>query len=143
VVGFLFFASLVVGALTSAISLLEVVVSSVIDGFDWPRRRAAWVMGSAIALFGVPSAWSLDFLGVVDTVANNLFLLGGGLALAIFVGWVMADPIAEVSRGTTGVRWFGLWRTLLRTVVPALLLFVLYDAIPATWKAVTDLFASP
>jgi NSS family neurotransmitter:Na+ symporter len=140
VVGLLFFATLVVGALTSAVSLLEVVVSSTIDGLGWTRKRAAWVMGGTIAALGIPSAWSTDFLGVVDTVANNLFLLGGGLALSIFVGWVMKDPIAEVSVGTNGIRWFGLWRILLRFFAPALLAIALFKAIPSTWDAVAGLF---
>ena len=140
VVGVLFFASLIVGALTSAVSLLEVVVSSTIDGLGWTRRRAAWVMGATIAALGIPSAWSTNFLGVVDTVANNLFLLGGGLALSVFVGWVMDDPVAEVSVGTDGIRWFGLWRTLLRFVAPALLAIALLQAIPSTWQAILGLF---
>jgi len=139
VVGFLFFASLVVGALTSAISLLEVVVSTTIDGLGWPRRRAAWVMGGLITLLGIPAAWSLDLLGAMDQVANNIFLLGGGLALSIFVGWAMKDPVAEVSAGAEGVRWFFLWRTLLRYMVPAVLLFVLSDAVPGTLKVLRDL----
>jgi NSS family neurotransmitter:Na+ symporter len=140
VVGVLFFAALIVGALTSAVSLLEVVVSSTIDSLGWTRKRAAWVMGVTIAALGIPSAWSTDFLGVVDTVANNLFLLGGGLALSVFVGWVMDDPVAEVSLGTNGIRWFGLWRTLLRFVAPLLLAIALLEAIPATWQAIVDLF---
>jgi NSS family neurotransmitter:Na+ symporter len=116
------------------------VVSSTIDGLGWTRRRAAWVMGAIIAVLGIPSAWSTNFLGVVDTIANNLFLLGGGLALSIFVGWVMDDPIAEVSVGTSGIRWFGLWRMLLRFVAPALLAIALLEAIPSTWQAIVDLF---
>jgi NSS family neurotransmitter:Na+ symporter len=140
VVGVLFFAALVVGALTSAVSLLEVVVSSTIDGLGWTRRRAAWVMGGLIAALGIPSAWSTDFLGVVDTIANNLFLLGGGLALSLFVGWTMEDPVSEAAAGTSGIRWFGLWRTLLRFVAPVLLGVALLRAVPATWTAIVGLF---
>ena len=139
-VGTLFFAALVVGALTSAISLLEVVVSSAIDGLGWPRRRAAWVAGAAIALLGAPSAWSTDVLGLVDQVANNFFLLGGGLGLAIFVGWIMSDPIAEAAGGTEGIGWFPLWRWLLRIAVPVFLVFVLSYAVPETWTAAGELF---
>jgi NSS family neurotransmitter:Na+ symporter len=138
-VGSLFFLALVVGALTSAISLLEVVVASAIDGLGWERRPAALVMGAAIAVLGIPAAWSLDILDVMDKVANNLFLLGGGLALSVFVGWVMRDPVSEVRVGAEGVRWFFLWRTLLRFAVPAVLLFVLSQAVPDTWSAVTAL----
>ena len=142
IVGFVFFAALVVGALTSAISLLEVVVSAAIDGLGWSRRRAAVAAGAAITLLGVPAAWSLGVLDVMDQVANNLLLLGGGLALSLFVGWVMEDPIAEVRPGAEGTRWFFLWRLLLRFAVPAILLYVLWDAVPGTFSAISDLFGS-
>ncbi len=141
VVGFLFFATLIVGALTSAISLLEVVVASAIDGLGWSRQRAAIVMGAAITLLGIPSAWSTEVLGVIDGIANNLFLLGGGLALSLFVGWVMPDPVREVQTGAEGVRWFFLWRTLLRFAVPLVLAFVLYEAVPDTFRAVAAFFS--
>jgi NSS family neurotransmitter:Na+ symporter len=140
-VGFLIFAALFVGALTSAISLLEVVVASAIDGLGWSRRRAAVGMGIAIAALGAPSAWSTDVLGVIDQIANNLFLLGGAFALAVFVGWVMKDPIAEVRSGAEGIRWFFLWRTFLRFAVPVGLGFVLFQAVPDTWTAVAGLFS--
>ncbi|MCH8890021.1 MAG: sodium-dependent transporter, partial [Myxococcales bacterium] len=141
VVGILFFAALIVGALTSAISLLEVVVSSAMDGLGWSRRRAGVLLGLAIAALGAPSAWSTEILGAVDQVANNILLLGGGFALSIFVGWVMARPIEEASEGAAGVAWFGSWRNLLRYAVPAFLLFVLvYDAIPSTFRTIADLF---
>ena len=105
-VGFVFFAALAVGALTSAISLLEVVVASAVDGLGWPRRRAAWIAGLAATLLGAPSAASVDFLGLVDAVANNLFLLGGGLALALFVGFAMRDPCAEIAPGASAASWW-------------------------------------
>jgi NSS family neurotransmitter:Na+ symporter len=138
-VGFLFFSALVVGALTSAISLLEVVVASAIDGLGWSRQRAAWIAGAAITLLGAPSAWNTDVLGLVDQVANNFFLLGGGLGLAIFVGWIMRDPIAEAAGGTEDIGWFPLWRWLLRLAVPVFLIFVLSYAVPETLAAAADL----
>ena len=141
-VGGLFFVALVVGALTSAISLLEVVVSSAIDVLGWSRLRSAVFAGAAIALLGAPSAYSTEVLGVADGIANNLFLLGGGLALSLFVGWFVRDPIAEVRAGAEGVRWFFLWRTLLRFAVPAFLGFVLWYAVPETAASVAALFGS-
>ncbi len=124
VVGFLFFVALLVGALTSAISLLEVVTAAAMDGLGWSRRRAACTMGGLITLLGVAPALSLDALGLMDEIANNVFLLGGGFALALFVGWVMRDPMAEVRIGAEGVAWFGLWRVFLRFAAPAFLGFV-------------------
>ena len=129
VVGVLFFLVLIVGALTSAISLLEVVVATAMDQLGWRRPRSAIVLGAACALLGIPAALDLDVLGLMDQVAGNLFLVFGGLMLAIFVGWVMPDPLREVRRGAEGVRWFFAWRILLRTVVPALLVVVLWSSI--------------
>jgi NSS family neurotransmitter:Na+ symporter len=113
----------------------------VIDSLGWSRKRAAVVFGVAIAILGIPSAWSTDILGAVDQVANNLFLLGGGLALSIFVGWVMERPIEEAREGSPDTPWFGSWRNLLRFAVPAFLFFVLvYDVIPSTYNTIVDLF---
>jgi NSS family neurotransmitter:Na+ symporter len=141
VVGLLFFIALVVGALTSAISLLEVVVSATMDGLGWSRLQSSVVMGLAITALGAPSAWNIGFLDVMDQIANNLFLLGGGLGLSLFVGWKMEDPMGEVAVGAEGVRWFALWRTLLRYVVPAFLFVVLWNSVPATLRAVWAFFA--
>jgi NSS family neurotransmitter:Na+ symporter len=140
VVGFCFFVALVVGALTSAISLLEVVVSATMDGLGWARHTAALITGAAITALGAVSAWSTDVLGVMDSVANNLFLVGGGLGLAVFVGWVMKDPV-EQARAGGRQGWLGLWLLLLRFAVPVVLLFVLWHSVPATWHAIVGLFS--
>jgi len=142
VVGALFFLALVVGGLTSAISLLEVVVATVMDGLGFERIRAAWVFGLLIALLGVPAALSLDVLGLMDQIAGTLFLILGGLAMALFVGFVMPDPLDEAAMGASGLRWFFLWRGLLRWVVPAVLGLVLVFACMDTWKAIFDVVES-
>ena len=138
-VGALFFVALFVGALTSAMSLLEVVVSSAVDDFGWTRTRAAWTAGAAIAALGSFAAFDIGVLDVADQVANNVLLLGGGLALCLFTGWAMPDPIGEASAGAPGVRWFPAWRMLLRFVAPLFLGFVLVQAVPETWRAVVGL----
>jgi NSS family neurotransmitter:Na+ symporter len=134
VVGVVFFIALIVGALTSAISLLEVVVASALDSLGWSRARAAVVFGAAIAVLGIPAALSLDMLGWMDRLAGNLFLVFGGLMLALFVGWRMDDPMGLVARGAEGVRWFGLWRWLLRIPVPLVLGYVLLRALAALFE---------
>jgi len=138
-VGSLFLVALVVGGLTSAISLLEVVVASAMDVLGLTRRKAALLGGAAITALGVPSALSLDVLGLMDQVAGNVFLVLGGLLLSLFVGYRMEDPIAEVRNGAEGVRWFFLWRTLLRTVVPLVLVVVLAFSLADTWTQIATL----
>jgi NSS family neurotransmitter:Na+ symporter len=141
-VGVLFFLALVVGALTSAISLLEVVVASMIDGIGWARARAAWLCAAGIALLGIPSALSQDVLGLMDQIGAKVFLPLGALLLSLMVGWGKRDAVAEASVGAEGIRWFFLWRNLLRFVVPAVLTVVLVLALGDTWKAIASLFAS-
>lgn len=141
VVGGAFFVALVVGALTSAISLLEVIVSASIDAFGWERRRAAITAGGAVTLAGVWSAFDLAILDFADSLAINLFLVGGGLGLAIFVGWVMRDAIGEASAGAERSPIHAVWHGLLRTVVPVALLFVLWHSLPETWDKLQGLLA--
>lgn len=136
VVGILFFGALVVGALTSAISLLEVVVASAIDGWGWSRKTAAVAAGGTIAVLGVPAALDLNVLGLMDQIAGNVLLVGGGMLLSIFVGWRMEDAMGEVRVGAEGVRWFFLWRVLLRFVVPAVLAGVLWFSLQDTWSQI-------
>jgi NSS family neurotransmitter:Na+ symporter len=126
-----FFMALAVAALTSAISLLEVVVAAAIDSLGWTRTRAALVGGAVITALGVGPALDLRVLDWMDKIAGNLLLVAGGLALAVFVGWVMKNPMGEVARGAEGVRWFFLWRWLLRVPVPLVLAAVLYASIAA------------
>jgi NSS family neurotransmitter:Na+ symporter len=127
VVGFLFFAALAVGALTSAISLLEVVTASAMDTLGWPRTRSALVFGVLITLLGIPPALKINILDWMDKLAGQLFLVTGGLLLSIFVGWVMKDPFSEVRRGAEHWPWFPVWRFLLRVPIPLALLVVLYS----------------
>lgn len=142
VVGVVFFVALVLGALTSAISLLEVVVASVIDGRGWSRRRAAYLCAAAVAVLGIPSAIWIEVLELMDQIGSSVFLLLGGLLMSLMVGWGKRDPTPEVSIGAEGVRWFFLWRTLLRFVVPTVLAVVLVFALRDAWRTIADLFSS-
>ena len=114
VVGVLFFFALAVGALTSALSLLEVVTASMIDEFKVRRMPAAIGAGIVIALVGLLPATNLDALGVMDRV-TEWFLSVGALLIAIFVGWRMKDPAHEMLDGASGA---------FAKVVPAVLFFV-------------------
>ncbi|MCP3985970.1 MAG: sodium-dependent transporter [bacterium] len=142
VIGGLFMLALVVGALTSAISLLEVVVSSAIDGLGWARRSAAWVCGGAIALLGVPAGMSLDALGLMDQIGGNLLLVLGGLVLSLFVGWRLGERAleeGEVGGGNRAV--LRLWLFMLRFVVPPVLLIVLWYSLKESAALVIKLFS--
>lgn len=142
IVGSIFFLALLIGALTSAISLLEVVTSSVIDEFGWSRKKAAVGMGVLIALVGLWPALDINALGAYDSVTGNVLLPLGALAIAVLVGWVMKNPIDELVRGSSD-RWRGLykgWLWMLRIVAPVLLLVVLWSTVPQAVAAISGLF---
>lgn len=106
-----FFVLLTFAALTSAISLLEVVVSYFIDRRGWRRIPATLIMGGAIYIIGLLSAAAfikvpgtdMGFFAFLDDLSTNYMLPLGGLLTCIFVGWGMrrADRIDEL--GTSGV----------------------------------------
>lgn len=139
--GFAFFSSLffvlvLFAAITSAISLLEVVVAFFHDEFKMRRSTACALSSVAIFLLGIPSALSLGPLSEVrllgknpfdflDYLASNWMLPIGGFLSAIFVGWVV-DEIAV--RSEVARRWGALypgWRWTLRFVTPVLVLLVI------------------
>jgi len=138
-IGTAFFVALVVGALTSAVSLLEVVVASSMDRFGWERRKATLISGATVTLLGVWSAFDLAVLDLADSIAINIFLLGGGLGIAIFVGWVMEDPVAVAAAGSERSVWLEVWRVALRFVVPVVLGFILWHSLPQTWHKLSAL----
>jgi len=142
VVGALFFIALAVGAITSAISLLEVVTASFIDEFGVSRRNAAVGMGILIAAFGLLSASSLEILGFVDQIAGELLLVVGALGTSVFVGWVMREPFQELEVGASP-RFqpaFPYLRFLVRYVLPPVIGVVLWVQIQSTIEVVRATF---
>jgi NSS family neurotransmitter:Na+ symporter len=140
----LFFGLLVFAALTSAISLLEVVASYFIDQKGWTRKRAAWLLGGAIFAFSVPSAFAMDdgglfkswepgfgknFFDTADYLASNWMLPLGGLLISIYAGWVMPAKMRDAElEGAAPVLTKG-WLLLVRWVAPVLVVLVLLQKV--------------
>lgn len=141
VVGAVFFIALLIAAVTSAISLLEVVVSALIDEWDVQRKPASIGAGIFVALVGLWPAADTNALGVMDAVTGNIFLPLGALGLALYVGWVYKNPIDEVAMGAApGVRrWLKGWLWLLRFLAPVLLVAILAMGIGGVREAIAEL----
>lgn len=135
-----FFVLLFVAALSSSISLLEVVVTATIDRWGWRRGRAALLVGAIVTLLGVPSAFSLDFLDAMDKLLGNFLLLVGGLGISLLVGWRLFDRAeAELAQGLASPGLRKAWGVLLRFVAPVILVAVLVSSLPATWESIQKL----
>ncbi len=126
-----FFVMLFFAAITSAISLLEVVVTAVIDGWHWSRNKATLVFGILITLLGIPSAFNLDFLAFADKLIGNVLLMVGGLFTAILVGYrIRPQAEDEMAQGLTSPGARRAWVVLVRYVAPPVLILVLAFSIP-------------
>jgi NSS family neurotransmitter:Na+ symporter len=135
-----FFVMLFFAAITSAISLLEVVVSAVVDGWGWPRRKAALLSGTFIAMLGVPSAFNTNFLGAADALVGNFLLIVGGFFTAILVGYkILPQADAELARGLPSVGARRVWAGLVRYLAPVVLVVVLFFLLRPTWEAIRTL----
>ncbi len=139
IVGLAFFGALVLAALTSAVSLLEVLVATLIDQFGWTRRQATLGAGSVVAVVGIVPALSLEALGVMDQIAAELFTIVGVLVMAVLTGWIMKSAGDELRRGT-GTRFGRLVPgvlVLIRWVAPPLLLYTSWVALRETFRIVS------
>jgi NSS family neurotransmitter:Na+ symporter len=135
-----FFVMLFFAALTSAISVLEVVVAAGVDGRGWSRRRTAVGTGAAITALGLPAAFSTALLGAIDEIVGNVLIIVGGLGICAVVGYrLRAAGDAELARGLANAGARRVWAMFVRYVAPALLLVVLWSALQPVWQAVRAL----
>jgi len=138
--GFFFFVLVGFAALTSAISLLEVVVSFFIDELGWSRKRADYTMGAVIFVCGIPSALSFNLwsgfalmgdkniFDLLDGLATNILLPLGGLGIAVFAGWVLThgEKEAEIKHVENAFHFYDIWHILIKYVTPVALAIVLF-----------------
>jgi len=117
--GVVFFGVVLIAALSSAISLLEVVVAYANENYGTSRVRLSAAVGLGLFVLGLPSAWDTAWLTWFDNLAYQLFLPLSVLFAMIFVGWVLGDRArAELREGMAGMDWFGpTWLWTVRLVV--------------------------
>lgn len=137
----MFFTLFVFTALTSAIPLIEVVATNVMELKNISRKKAAIMVGSATFIFGIPSAFAnsstifpdwaaiygMNFLKTIDSLVSIWVIPVGGFLSAIFVGWVMDKKTSreEFVYGTKLTYLFGPWRFFLRWIVPLTILVII------------------
>lgn len=124
-IGTAFFLLLLIAALTSAVSLLEVPLALAIARRGWRRSRAAWGIGLAAFVLGAPAALAPWWLDQVDRLGSNVLLPASGIAIALVAGWAWppstARQAADLPAGMPGRLW--LWS--LRVALPFLIALVM------------------
>ncbi|MFS0595641.1 sodium-dependent transporter [Peribacillus frigoritolerans] len=135
---FIFFILLLFATLTTAFSILEIVVAAMIKGDSAKRKKASWIAGITVFLIGIPSALSFGMLSDVkifnlsifdfaDYLTSNIALPVGALFISLFIGYQMKriEVQKEFETGADpGRSLFKLWYFLIRYIVPIMIILV-------------------
>ena len=126
-IGALFFGTVLIAALSSAISLIEVVVSYAIDEHGIDRKRATLGIGAGIFLLGIPVTYDLAMVDLYDILAAEILLVSGAILVVVLVGWLTADrAIGELEKGIGPLgRWGDAWIWIVRVPLLVVLALVL------------------
>ena len=145
-IGCLFFAMVLFAALTSSISIMEAIVSSLMDKFKWSRTKATIVefiiaiAGGFAVCFGY-NIWYFDMklpngsvgqiLDLMDYVSNSVLMPVVAIGTCILIGWVL-KPKAIIDEATKNGEKFGrstLYSVMIKYITPVLLLILLLKAL--------------
>lgn len=135
---FIFFILLLFATLTTAFSILEIVVAAMIKGDSAKRKKASWIAGITVFLIGIPSALSfgvlsdvkifnLSIFDLADYLTSNIALPVGALFISLFIGYQMKriEVQKEFETGADpGRSLFKLWYFLIRYIVPIMIILV-------------------
>lgn len=139
----IFFVLLGIAALTSTISLQEIVVAFTVEELHWSRRKSSvvsmalvFVIGVFCTLsFGPIKHWTLfdkTIFDLFDLITASYLMPLGALAMTLFLGWFY--PKAEVkdeitNGGAFKSSLFEIYYFILRFVAPPALLVILISGI--------------
>ncbi|MGQ9621123.1 MAG: sodium-dependent transporter [Bacteroidales bacterium] len=138
----IFFVLLSIAALTSTISVLEVIVAFLVEEIKMIRRKATIIASMAVSVLGLITVASMGKLGsftifgknvfsLLEYLTANIMLPLGGLFIVIFIGWFQSKNITKLEMTNNGeIRswYFPVYFFLVRYIAPvAILLVFLYS----------------
>jgi len=134
-----FFMLVTFAALTSAVSLLEVVITYWTESHNMDRKKSTIGTATIIWLLGLLTVFStnimsdfkifgLTFFDLFDKLTANYFLPIGGLLISLYYGWVLGPKAVEKTIGKPGIFSIGLlWST--RVISPLCILLIIYNLV--------------
>ncbi len=141
IVGIVFFILVFFAALTSSISLMETIVSIIMDKFKIKRSIVCVIVMAASMIIAVPSSlgngiWSdililgKDFLSFFDFLSNNIMMPITALLTCIFVGFVIKTKTVEDEVEVSGAfKAKKLYRIMVTYICPVFLIVILISSI--------------
>ncbi|WP_049892572.1 sodium-dependent transporter [Natronococcus jeotgali] len=132
--GAVFFLVVLLAALTSLISMLEIPVSLLVDEFDLERSTATRGLFALVAVTGGVNAFSPAVFTLFADHLVDLLLVLGLTGFMVYTAWVLGPAALEEYRDGAGPISRPLaipWRYAIGTVFPAFLLFTFYADVTA------------
>jgi len=141
-VAIVFFLLLGIAALTSTVSLLEVVTAHFVDDRRWKRGRAVIMVTLAAIALGIPSALSSggnqwltglfggrSFFGGMDFFFGNVMLAFGAFTMCIFAAFKLKNKplVDEIASGCPGFPKSFLctyWKVMISLIAPLIIAFI-------------------
>lgn len=142
IIALLFFVLVFFAAITSSISVMEAIVSSLMDKFHLKRIPCCLIVIGICLLLGIPSSlgnglWAnikilgMDFLTFFDYISNSILMPIVAFCTCILVGWVI-KPKALTDEITKNGEKFGrkkLFNVMIKYIAPICLLFIFVTGI--------------
>lgn len=145
-IGFLFFLMVVFAAVTSAVSVMEAIVSSMMDGFHLSRKKSTTIVtlyaliGGVMVCLGynllyfevhLPNGYVGQILDIMDYISNNCLMPLVALLTCILVGWIIKPKVIIDEVCHSGYK-FGrkkLYIVMIKVVAPLLLVVLLLQSV--------------
>lgn len=142
IIGCMFFAMVLFAAVTSAVSVMEAIVSSFMDKFHMTRTKAA-LLESVIAVIGgvfvclgygklyfevnLPTAKGVQLLDILDYISNNCLMPIVAIGTCILIGWIVKPKVVidEIEKNETKFGRKKLFICMIKFIAP-ILLFILF-----------------
>ena len=149
IVGILFFVTVAFAALTSSVSIMEALVSCVVDKFHTTRKKATLIISAITAIIGIlvclgynalyfeavlpntPAGKNAQILDILDYLSNYILMPVVSIATCFFIGWIV-KPKTVIEEVTHGGFKFGrekLYVVMVKFVTPVLLFLLLLQAL--------------
>lgn len=146
VIGCMFFAMVLFAALTSAVSVMEAVVSSFMDEFKIGRTKATVIegivalVGAVIVCLGynklyfdikLPNGTHAQILDIMDYISNNALMPIVSISTCILIGWIVKPDVIidEVEKTGTKMGRKALYKVMIKWIAPILLFLLLLKSL--------------
>jgi len=136
--GIVFFVSLVIAGLSSAISLVEAFSSAVIDKFHFSRGTVvtAVCISGFLGSIVFTAKSGLYWIDIVDHFITHYGLVVIGLIECVLIGWVFkAARLREHINHATGKTLSAFWDVCIRYITPLVLVILLVNDLRAEVRA--------